>query len=121
MLKFLEHDCLFWSVALIVSIFYGIRGAVFCSVYRQKDMKDWKKWQKAVVWYVQDSIYNFVCGLAGFLSLRLLVPVWVSISKDFSNVSAGSAILLSLLSVTAILGISGTLPRILSRYGFPKS
>jgi hypothetical protein len=120
MLEFIEHNCLFWVVALIVSSYYGIRGAVFCSVYRRKDMQDWKKWQKAVVWYVQDSIFNFVCGLAGFLSLRLLVPIWASFSRDFSNVSSGSAILLGLLSVIAILGISGALPRILSRYGFPK-
>lgn len=109
-------------MALIVSGYYGIRGAVFCRFYR-KEMQgqEWKKWQKAVVWYVQDSIFNFVCGLAGFLSLRLLVPVWASISRDFSKVSSGSAILLGLLSVTAILGISGALPRILSRFGFPKS
>jgi hypothetical protein len=49
MLEFIEHNCLFWVVAFIVSSYYGIRGAVFCSVYKKDDMKNWKKWRKAVV------------------------------------------------------------------------
>ena len=83
-------------------------------------MKDWKGWEKYVVWYIQDFIFNLVCGLAGFISLRFLSQIWNSVSQDPSEVSSGSAILITLLSFIAILGTSGTLPRILTRFGIPK-
>ena len=57
-----SHPSLYWLLALLVSAYYGFRGCVYQTV----DMRDsWKKaptWKKVVVWYIQDTIYNFVCS-----------------------------------------------------------
>jgi hypothetical protein len=108
---------LFWGVTILISTYYGFRGAVYCSVYKD-EMKNWKPWKKAVVWYIQDSIFNFVCGIAGFLAFRLFVKIILSLGSDFSKISPGVGIFLGVLLFVAILGVSGSLPRILSRYGF---
>lgn len=109
-LSIFKNLCAFWSISLAFSCFYGFRGAIYHRVYVVKECVP-GHWQWYVLWYVQDCIYNFVCSMAGFLALRYLVQ-----NPDLITENAAS---FGFLTVLAILGISGSMPRIFYR-GFPK-
>ena len=110
---FVKTPCLFWAVSLIVSSLYGFRAWIYQHYdpyLKSEKSKEMKKWERVVVLHAHDFIYNFVCSMAGFHSLKLEVKILESIT-NLSGISVGTAAFLGLLTLIAIMGISGVLPR----------
>ena len=108
-LYFVNSPYLFWIVALLMSTLYGIRGILW-QHYRENIPTDMKPSHKIMLYYGHDFVYNFICSLAGFAALRLEANILKSI-VNVSDIGVGIAGFLAFLSLVAILGISGVLPR----------
>ena len=71
------------------------------------------KWRKRVIAYaLHHGIFYFSCSLFGFAALYLAVGLSIDI-KDWSQVTPGTATILTALFVILIPGVSGVLARIL--------
>ena len=68
------------------------------------------KWDKRFLLQIDGAIYNFVSSMAGFLALKLDENILASIT-NLTDLGVGTAAFLSFLTLVAILGISGVLPR----------
>src|SRR6266852_4953227 len=108
--------CTYWSIASVLSVYYGVR-AVFIqrrlvgdeNAEREKrGLVPWSLRETIFIHRVQSFVYNFVGAMIGFVSLHLEYGIILSIS-DLANIQSGTALLLSFLSLTAIVGISGQL------------
>jgi magnesium-transporting ATPase (P-type) len=111
-----SHPSLYWSLALLVSAYYGFRGFVYQTVDMRESWKKAPNWKKVVVWYIQDTIYNFVCSMAGFIALFALYRAQASIN-NWHDIQIGTATYFAFLSLIALLGITGVLPRTFGRGG----
>ena len=112
--------CTYWSIASVLSVYYGVR-AIFIqrrlvgdeNAEREKrGLVPWSLRETIFIHRVQSFVYNFVGAMIGFVSLHLEYGIILSIS-DLANIQSGTALLLSFLSLIAIVGISGQLPEIL--------
>lgn len=121
----------YWIFAVLASGFYGYRGILYWQHHvgienarlKEEKLRDaeklvWTRCQRIVVHYIQDFIYNFVCSLSGFIALYFEIEIIKSLKGAYLDISAGTAATLAFLSLIAIIGISGALPRILWRKGF---
>ncbi|HEY5177152.1 MAG TPA: hypothetical protein VII95_16460 [Terriglobales bacterium] len=81
LLKFpLVHEKMFSIMAVVISVVYGIRGVAIQmhnitneNIHLKKDgLVEWNKWQRLLVHYFQDFIYNLVGSLAGWIALYML-------------------------------------------------
>lgn len=109
-------------IAIVTSLYYGSRGPLIQN-HNQKGRdkkKNWSGFGLVYVLCIQDFFFNFVCSLAGFISLYLLCVMVPSLG-DISKIAAGTGILMVFLALIAISGISGQLPSMLARGRFPKS
>ena len=109
----------FWLLAILLSAYYGIRGWVYQTIYRDEKNKvaPTPTWKRVVVWYVQDAIYNFICSMAGFIALFLLIRAHDTLN-DWYGIEIGTATYLVFLTLLAVLGTSGVLPRMFGRGSF---
>jgi hypothetical protein len=108
--SFLNNPCLFWSSALIASLYYGVRGVLYQRYWVKSP--DVNCATKTLVQYIQDFIYNFLGSMAGFGALILDYRIYRSIA-DLSKIETGTGFLMSFLTLLAIIGMSGALPRII--------
>jgi hypothetical protein len=75
-----RHPAWFYALALTLSALFGVRGVAIqmhTVANENRDLKkdgrlEWKRWQRVLVHYFQDFIYNFVGSLAGWVALYLL-------------------------------------------------
>lgn len=104
----LSHSIIFWSVAIGLSIFQGIRG-IFIQIHYKKG-----KWTKAAlrIHCIHDFLFNFICSMSGFVCYFIIALVWRGI-PDCNNIETGTGIMLSFLALIAIAGIAGILPHML--------
>lgn len=81
LLKFpLVHEKMFSIIAIVISLVFGIRGiAIQMHDVKNENIRlknngevEWSKWQRLLVHYLQDFIYNFVGSLAGWIALYML-------------------------------------------------
>ena len=59
----LESPVLFWSIASVLSIYYGVRGVVYQKHYVGSP-ETLNVIEKIIVQYAQDFIYNFISCMA---------------------------------------------------------
>jgi len=111
-----SHPGLYWSFALLLSAYYGVRGWVFQTVDVRKGLENAPTWKRVFVWYIQDSIYNFVSSLAGFIALFILYRAQSTI-VNWHDVQIGTATYFAFLGLLALLGTTGVLPRTFGRGG----
>lgn len=116
----ITHSCLYWGIAGILSLYYGVRG-IFIKIKFVKDdniaranskNEPWTEWDKYFIHCGQDFIYNVTGSLAGFSALYVECKVLTSI-HDLSTISSGTALFVAFLSIVAVVGIGGVLPPIL--------
>ena len=111
-----------WAIAVMVSVYYGVRGIVI--EVRDAKVEDaelvkqgklpWCLWQRVFVHYVHTFILNTFCCLAGFLAMSVAGQVYEQ-AGSVRQLESGTAILLGFLALVAITGITGILPEILYR------
>ena len=112
----INHAGFYWTIALLVSCYYAFRGYVYQTVDMRSSWKDAPAWKKVIVWYIQDPIYNFVCSMTGFISLFALCRTQATIN-DWHNIQIGTATCFVFLTLIALLGITGVLPRTFGKGG----
>lgn len=113
-------DWKYWLLACVVSLYYAIRAIVIQRHHvhdenrqREEEKKlPWSSREIIFVHMIQDSIYNFVGAMAGFVALYLEYKILMSI-RDLTKIDAGTAILLGFFPLLAVVGIGGQLPWIL--------
>ena len=108
----ITHLALFWSVALISSIYFGIRGVLITIRSLDEKAKKRSKFERVFIQYLQGFILNFSCAIAGFIALFAVIKI-ADLVQDFAKIQAGTAVLVTFLSLVAITGISGILPELL--------
>jgi len=61
---------------------------------------------------VCDFLFNSICSISGFVSYFIIRKIILGVS-DLSKIDSGTAIVISFLSLVAIMGVAGMLPHIL--------
>lgn len=116
----ITHSCLYWGVAGLFSLYYGVRG-VFIKIKFVKDdninrvrstQEPWTELDKYFIHCGQDFIFNIVGSMAGFSALYVECKILTSFN-DLSSMSPGTALFVAFLSIFAVVGIGGVLPPIL--------
>jgi hypothetical protein len=108
------------AVAIAVSLYYGARGVVAHRIaadalnrkIAEEKGREWKKWEIIFVRYIQDFVFNFVCSMAGFVSLFFSYSIFTTLT-NLSDIGVGTAILMIFLFLVGVIGISGQLPFLL--------
>ncbi len=107
------HTCVFWTIAIVMSTYYGVRGVVI--EMRATGDGVWPPgWQKVFVHYAHTFILNTFGSFAGFVALLLASHVYEQLSPP-RQLETGTAILLGFLALVAITGMTGILPEMLYR------
>ncbi len=123
------HEMGFYIFALILSAILGVRGITIQmhnvaneNLGLKKEGKiEWYRWQRVLVHYFQDFIYNFVGSLTGYAALYLIAyRLFISAGEtlppppgfllDRSNIHLLGWSDLG-LTVVALLGITAKLPQ----------
>ncbi len=124
------YETWFYWLALLLSTVLGVRGIAIQMnnvenenrARKKKDEVEWNQWQRILVHYLQDFIYNFVGSLAGWvalymLSYRLFMDTGANVPPLPQNFVLDKPNLHSLgwidlwLVIFALLGITGKLPQ----------
>jgi len=108
-------------------LYYGARGVVGQRIAAQllndelksQNKRVWKGWEIVLVRYVQDFIFHFVCSVAGFVSLFIVV-VTLQGSQSIADLQAGASVLLVFCFLLGLVGVCGQLPHLLLEGRFPK-
>jgi hypothetical protein len=108
MTSIIAHPC-FWLVAVVLSVYYGVRGTIIAV---KKKYEGWSLWQKVFAQYIYAFIFNFLGGLVGFVGISLACQVYEQAGSPH-QFESGTAILLGFLGLVGIAGITGTLPEML--------
>jgi hypothetical protein len=110
----LDHSICYWSIAIVVSVFYGIQGILIQRhvVAEEKETRHWEVWEPWLIQYPEYFLHNLSCSLAGFISLYVLSDIAVKVSP-IDKISGGTGTVIVFLSLVAILGISGKLSYVL--------
>jgi len=75
----MHSNFLYWAFAIILSTYYGVRGISIHRVeadhknveFQKKGLREWTAFEIVFIRYIQDFIFNLVCGMAGFVALYL--------------------------------------------------
>jgi len=95
------------SIAIIMSIFWGIRGMV---LFTQRE-----SWTDYVFWWSYQFIFNSVGSMAGWCCFYILAVRAQNKLPELQDFSLGDF----LLFIFALLGLTGHLPQVI--YGFVES
>jgi hypothetical protein len=104
-----RHPSLFWTLGLIVSIYYGWRGL---RIQLKQKTQSWGKIDAIWVHGLQDSIFHFVSAMAGLAALYIECKIFLAL-PTMASIGLGTAVTLAFLSLLAVVGISGMLPSLL--------
>jgi cytosine/uracil/thiamine/allantoin permease len=116
-------------LALVVSLYFGSRGVVGQRIaadllnrdlLKEKNGRTWETWEIVVVRYIQDFMFHFVCGMAGFLSLFAAHSMFGKLSAG-STIDAGAAAVFIFLALVGLVGVSDQLPFLLLEGKLPGS
>jgi hypothetical protein len=121
-----ELPCWYSIIAVVASLYFGTRGVVMHRIeaerinleIRSKEGREWKTWEIVFIRYIQDFIFNFVCSIAGFISLFLSYSLLTGL-RDLSKLSAGISLLVVFLFLIGVIGVSGQLPYVILRGKWP--
>jgi ABC-type multidrug transport system permease subunit len=108
----LSHPFSYWLIAVIGSVYHGIRGYLIQRLYigRLNETPTERTWtEKIIVYFTYGFVSNFVLSLFGFASLYAVCEIIDTIA-DLSKIETGTAIFLSFLSLVALAGIAGIYP-----------
>jgi hypothetical protein len=94
------------ALALVWSLYQGLRGIVETRLYNQE--KNWGRWQKILVLDIHDFAFRFICTAAGFVALYVCYSVALAIDLT-SEIPTGDATLLIASFIVAVIGIGGQL------------
>jgi hypothetical protein len=111
--KFVNTAWLFWTVSIALSSYYAYRGWLYeryDPYVKPQDNQKMSKWDRRFLLNIHGSIYNFIASMAGFFALKQTEEILRSIG-NLHDIGIGTAALVSFLTLVAILGISGVLPR----------
>jgi hypothetical protein len=100
-----EVPCWLWYIAVLLSLYQGIRGAVEQSL--NPTIQGWNTWQKWFVLYSHEFIFRFICSMAGFVSLY--VAYFVVNYEGITNLSASTSALTGFLFLVGFIGVGGQL------------
>ena len=104
-----EHSSIYWTIAFIFSFYYGIQGFLIKRHEVQNEnirlrkcgLKEWQPWEQITIQCSEYPIFNFVCGLAGFVALYLECDfLW---NSNLSNIDVGKAAVIIFLSLFSVL------------------
>jgi hypothetical protein len=121
----IPSPCIYWGFAIILSLYYGIRGIYYQRHYvaieneKNGSANKWSLFEQIIVHRIPDFILHFVCSMSGFLCYYVAGLILAKI-PDISRIDAGTGIVLSFLFLVAITGIAGVLPPLLMLGKFPK-
>jgi hypothetical protein len=117
MLQIENIPCWYLSIAIVWSIYQGIRGII---EHRYMDsVKEWERWRKIIVLDMHDFVFRFVCTMAGFLALFVSYHI-VEFVTDFSKISTGATTLLVLFFLIGVIGVGGQLHHLILLGKVPK-
>ena len=116
-LSCLSHIHLGWyiGVALVFAAFHCVRGYIAWQHWIERktdrpndeiDMKDWKTWEKRLVFYAHDAILHVVCTVFGFACIRVAVTL---AAGGICQLGSGTPLYLLFLSLVGLAGITGQL------------
>ena len=116
----LDWPVSFWSIALLFSVYQGIRGVLIQrhnvrnenTLKQKQSLTPWTLAETVYVHRTHDFVFNFVCTLAGFVAWHIEVLFFNRI-ENWAAINAGTGIFLVFLAVVALSGIAGVLPPIL--------
>lgn len=105
---------LFWTVAVLWSVFQGYAGLryglyIYDSAYKAGDRKPFIR---LVAYGLHHGAFYTICSVSGFVAWCLLGGLFEKIS-DWSEVGGGTGAILIALVVLTVVGVSGGLPRVL--------
>ena len=117
-----SYPILFWSVGIILSIYYGIRGILIqkhnianeniLKINHNPKLNAWTLTEQIMVHRIHDFLFNSICSISGFVSYFIICKIILGV-PDLSKIDSGTAIVISFLSLVAITGVAGVLPHIL--------
>lgn len=122
-MKFLSfpetYSCFYWSIALFLSLFYGLQG-ILIKLHethnenvdlKKYERKEWSLLERIIIQCSEYFLFNFVCSMAGFVALYVECKIILSINgfEGLTKIGSGTSVFLIFLSLIAILGISGKL------------
>lgn len=113
---FARMPCWYLSVAVILSLYYAIRGVVELRALHIKTPISFI--EKVIIFYVQDFLFKFIVTMSGFITLFVANGIFPGYAQ-LNNMSTGYAILIIFLYVWGILGICGYLTLFISRCKIP--
>lgn len=107
-----EIPCCYVLVAILWSIFQGIRGAIEHSYHNSKPNDCFDNW---VILYIHDFVFRFVCTFAGFCSLYLSYFMLKEIPV-LSSISTGRFLSIASSFIVGVTGVGGQLHFIISTW-----
>jgi hypothetical protein len=122
-----EMPCWYVGLAVVASLYYGARGVLGQRIAAQllneelkaQKKRIWTAWEIVLVRYVQDFIFHFVCSVAGFLSLFIVVAT-LQCLQSIIELQAGASVILVFCFLLGLVGVCGQLPYLLLEGRFPK-
>ncbi|HBU68992.1 MAG TPA: hypothetical protein DEE98_01265 [Elusimicrobia bacterium] len=117
--SFIVENNWFWIIALIVVLYFTIRGYLWQTIYEDRNVtldentkEAISKFKRIYVFRIQDALYNGICSFSGFVALYTEAKIIIKII-DYSRISLGTTTFLIFLTLISICGISGVIPRLL--------
>jgi hypothetical protein len=106
----------FYLIAILWSIFQAIAGYhyglyIFNSA-NDKGKVGMNEFWATLAYPIHHAFFYALCSLSGFIAWHIAYLIVAQIT-DFRNISTGTGAVLIALSLLALSGISGALPRIL--------
>ena len=118
--KHLDIPIWYIIIALLLSIFQGIRGIVEHNRnYKDRDQQ-WNTIEKLFILFIHDFLFRFICSCIGFVSLYLIYHILTSDQTQLQDLSIGTAVLLVFLLIVGIIGAGGQLHYIILTGKWPK-
>ena len=116
--------CLYWTVAVVLSLYYAYRGYVGnWSYMREKNDQRCQKHrfsdgQIIRVYCVHDALWHLLSALAGFVALAVAFKICKSIDLA-QPLDTGKSLLLTFSFLFGFIGATGQLPMLLQQGKFP--
>lgn len=102
--------CWYQTLAVIVTLFHVVRGAIGQRYLNQAMTKLPESWQKVIVFYLHDALLHVVCTVSGFVSLLIAFKI---AQTGLVLLSASASVLMVFLALVGLAGITGQLATVL--------
>ncbi len=108
-------------LALLISLYYGIRGIIEHSVLHLQGksyISNIDKAKRIIILYIQDFLFKFITAMSGFVALFIAGCIFPSMA-EINDISVGKALLLIFLFVWGVIGVGGYLTLLIATGKFP--